>query len=109
MAMVVMFMPQGPHGLYNPRKAKLVDCRLPVCTQIQAGGAYACNGGVNQCDYDVEYADGSSTMGVLLEDTVTLVLTNGTRSRTKAIIGYTFSNPRSTVQSSIYSLKIRLF
>lgn len=78
---------QGPHGLYNPRKAKMVDCRLPVCAQVQQGGVYECNGGVKQCDYDVEYADGSSTMGVLMEDTLTVFLTNGSLSQTKAIIG----------------------
>lgn len=77
----------GPHGLYNPRKAKMVDCRLPVCARVQQGGAYECNGAAKQCDYDVEYADGSSTMGVLMEDTLTVFLTNGSRSQTKAIIG----------------------
>ncbi|KAG0565978.1 hypothetical protein KC19_7G028600 [Ceratodon purpureus] len=77
----------GPHGLYNPRKAKMVDCRTPVCARVQQGGAYECNGGVKQCDYDVEYADGSATMGVLMEDTLTVFLSNGSRSQTKAIIG----------------------
>lgn len=79
---------QGPHGLYDPKKARLVDCRVPLCALVQQGGSYACGGPVRQCDYDVEYADGSSTMGVLMEDTITLLLTNGTRSKTTAIIGY---------------------
>ncbi|XP_024395932.1 aspartyl protease APCB1 isoform X2 [Physcomitrium patens] len=77
----------GPHGLYNPKKAKVVDCHLPVCAQIQQGGSYECNSDVKQCDYEVEYADGSSTMGVLVEDTLTVRLTNGTLIQTKAIIG----------------------
>jgi hypothetical protein len=80
---------QGPHGLYDPRKAELVDCRLPVCSHVQSGSSYSCNaGGVNQCDYDVEYADGSSTMGVLMQDFITLMLINGTRTQRKAVLGY---------------------
>ena len=66
----------------------MVDCRLPVCAHVQHGGSYECSATVKQCDYDVEYADGSSTMGVLLEDTLTVLLTNGSQSQTKAIIGY---------------------
>ncbi|CAM6014846.1 unnamed protein product [Sphagnum balticum] len=78
----------GPHGLYDPRKAELVDCRLPVCSHVQSGSSYSCNaGGVNQCDYDVEYADGSSTMGVLMQDFITLMLINGTRTQRKAVLG----------------------
>lgn len=73
--------------MYDPKKAQLVDCRLPVCSRVQGGGSYACNNDVQQCDYDVEYADGSSTMGVLMEDFITIRLTNGSFSQTKAVIG----------------------
>lgn len=78
---------QGPHGLYDPKKARLVDCHQPMCAQVQQGGSYTCGGNVRQCDYDVEYADGSSTMGILVEDVITLFLTNGTKSQTRATIG----------------------
>lgn len=71
----------------------MVDCHLPVCAQIQQGGSYECNSDVKQCDYEVEYADGSSTMGVLVEDTLTVRLTNGTLIQTKAIIGYILVDP----------------
>jgi hypothetical protein len=77
----------GPHGLYEPKKARLVDCRTPVCALMQQGRSYTCGGSIRQCDYDVEYADGSSTMGILMNDVITLQLTNGTRTPTRAIIG----------------------
>jgi hypothetical protein len=91
---------QGPHGLYDPRKAELVDCRLPVCSHVQSGSSYSCNaGGVNQCDYDVEYADGSSTMGVLMQDFITLMLINGTRTQRKAVLGCGYDQQGALAQS----------
>lgn len=77
----------GPHGLYDPKRARVVDCRRPTCAQVQRGGQFTCSGDVRQCDYEVDYVDGSSTMGILVEDTITLVLTNGTRFQTRAVIG----------------------
>ncbi|KAG0559606.1 hypothetical protein KC19_10G117900 [Ceratodon purpureus] len=89
----------GPHGLYDPKKGRLVDCRQPICAQVQQGGSYTCGGRVRQCDYDVDYADGSSTMGILMEDTITLFLTNGTRSQTRAIIGCGYDQQGTLAQT----------
>jgi hypothetical protein len=89
----------GPHGLYDPKKGRLVDCRQPICAQVQQGGSYTCAGNVRQCDYDVDYADGSSTMGILIEDTLNLFLTNGTRTQMRAIIGCGYDQQGTLAQT----------
>lgn len=66
----------------------MVDCKQPVCSQLQRGGSFGCSGGGGQCDYEIQYGDSSSTTGVLLEDLVSLQLTNGTLAQSKAVFGY---------------------
>ncbi|KAL2630064.1 hypothetical protein R1flu_014750 [Riccia fluitans] len=82
--------PQTPHPLYNPRGAHLVDCKQPICSQLQGGGSFGCSGGGGQCDYEIQYGDSSSTTGVLLEDMVSLVLTNGSVAHVKAVFGCSY-------------------
>jgi len=41
-----------------------------------------------QCDYEIEYADQSSSMGVLARDDMHLIATNGGREKLDFVFGY---------------------
>lgn len=44
----------------------------------------------HQCDYEVQYADQSSSLGVLVKDEFTLRFSNGSLNKLNAIFGYNF-------------------
>nr|XP_027095739.1 aspartic proteinase Asp1-like isoform X1 [Coffea arabica] len=67
---------EAPHPLYRPTN-DLVVCRDPLCASLHSG-AYECPN-PEQCDYEVEYADGGSSFGVLVNDVFSLNLTTGIR------------------------------
>lgn len=52
-------------------------------TQIQR-----CVRPTDQCDYQIEYADAASSLGVLVRDAVTLRLTNGSQLQPRLAFGY---------------------
>ncbi|XP_020593341.1 aspartic proteinase Asp1-like [Phalaenopsis equestris] len=68
---------QGPHPLYRPRKNGLVPCKHPLCAALHESTNH--EGGcevAEQCDYEIEYQDHGSSIGVLVSDTFALRLTN---------------------------------
>ncbi|XP_077236126.1 eukaryotic aspartyl protease family protein isoform X2 [Tasmannia lanceolata] len=77
---------KGPHPLYRPTKGKLVTARDSLCLELQRnqnqGYCDSC-----QCDYEIEYADNSSSMGVLVRDEVQLMIANGTLLTSKFVFG----------------------
>lgn len=44
----------------------------------------------HQCNYEVQYADQSSSLGVLVKDEFTLRFSNGSLAKLNAIFGYNF-------------------
>ena len=64
-----------------------MDCSEASCSTIQVGSRFGCDKGFGQCDYDIKYADGGTSLGVLIRDRLALILSNGTWGRTQAIIG----------------------
>ncbi|KAF9599935.1 hypothetical protein IFM89_001970, partial [Coptis chinensis] len=60
---------KGPHPLYKPTK--------------KHGYCESCR----QCDYEIEYADHSSSMGILARDELQLMIANGTLSKPKFVFG----------------------
>ncbi|KAK0576528.1 hypothetical protein LWI29_019086 [Acer saccharum] len=63
-------------ALYNPR-GNLVPCKHPLCSNIHLPANLNCETSDDQCDYEVEYADHGSSLGVLVIDHIPLRLTNG--------------------------------
>ncbi|KAK4742235.1 hypothetical protein SAY87_000236 [Trapa incisa] len=63
---------------YKP-KNNLVHCKDPLCTAIRTPSTHPCTTALQQCDYEIEYADGGSSIGVLVKDSFTIRLTNNTR------------------------------
>lgn len=41
-----------------------------------------------QCDYEIEYADHSSSMGVLAKDDLHLMVANGSLTKSNVVFGY---------------------
>ncbi|XP_051140612.1 aspartic proteinase Asp1 isoform X2 [Andrographis paniculata] len=74
----------GFHPLYRPSN-DLVVCRDPVCASLHSGD-YTCDT-PEQCDYEVEYADGGSSLGVLVNDFFALNLTTGSRMSPRLTLG----------------------
>ncbi|KAJ1386634.1 Xylanase inhibitor, C-terminal, partial [Sesbania bispinosa] len=71
-----------PHPLYRPSN-DLVACRHPLCVSLHQNDNYDCES-PHQCDYEVEYADHYSSLGVLVNDVYVLNFTNGVQLK----IGY---------------------
>ncbi|XP_058189698.1 aspartic proteinase Asp1-like isoform X2 [Rhododendron vialii] len=66
----------APHSPYKPSK-DLVSCKDPLCASPNGPVNKPCDNPDEQCDYEVEYADHGSSMGVLLRDSFPLRFTNG--------------------------------
>jgi hypothetical protein len=75
---------QSPHPLYRPNN--LVVCRDPLCQALNPYGEHRCET-PEQCDYEVQYADGSSSIGVLLEEVFSIDLTNGMQLKPRLPLG----------------------
>ncbi|KAK4756353.1 hypothetical protein SAY87_006480 [Trapa incisa] len=75
---------EAPHPLYQPNN-DLVICRDPICASLQPGD-YRCES-PQQCDYEVEYADGGSSLGVLVKDVFSLRLSSGIQLSPRLALG----------------------
>lgn len=75
---------RAAHPLYRPTN-DLVICRDPLCASLHSGD-YNCDN-PEQCDYEVEYADGGSSLGVLVNDVFFFNRTGGTRMSPRLALG----------------------
>ncbi|KAJ8535716.1 hypothetical protein K7X08_023436 [Anisodus acutangulus] len=64
----------APHRPYKPNNKNIVKCEDPICASLN----HPCHNPNDQCDYEVEYADHCSSLGVLVKDAFPVKLTNGT-------------------------------
>lgn len=67
---------QPREGLYKPNN-NLLHCVDPLCNAIEKLANSPCDNPNDQCDYEVEYADHGSSMGVLVKDFFPVRFTNG--------------------------------
>jgi hypothetical protein len=73
---------QGAHPLYRPaRTADALPASDPLCEGAQHENP-------NQCDYEISYADGSSSMGVYVRDSMQFVGEDGERENEDIVFGY---------------------
>ncbi|KAL3513646.1 hypothetical protein ACH5RR_026363 [Cinchona calisaya] len=75
----------APHSPYKPNK-NLVTCKDPLCASLHWPANYQCEA-LDQCDYEVEYADSGSSLGVLVQDFFPVRLTNGSISAPRVAFG----------------------
>ncbi|KAG8378247.1 hypothetical protein BUALT_Bualt08G0117800 [Buddleja alternifolia] len=76
----------APHGLYKPQR-NLITCQDPICASLHGPGNYHCPAPQEQCDYQVDYADEGSSMGVLVKDAFPFKFTNGSVVAPKLAFG----------------------
>ncbi|KAF8729566.1 hypothetical protein HU200_017508 [Digitaria exilis] len=88
---------KGPHALYKPTKEKIVPPRDLLCQELQGEQNYCET--CKQCDYEIEYADQSSSMGVLARDDMHLIATNGGREKLDFVFGCAYDQQGQLLSS----------
>ncbi|KAI0496105.1 hypothetical protein KFK09_022412 [Dendrobium nobile] len=79
---------QGPHPLYRPAKKRLVPCEDPLCAALHESTNHEAGCGIpEQCDYEIQYQDHGSSIGVLLSDSFALRLTNSSLAQPTLAFG----------------------
>ncbi|KAK7847444.1 aspartic proteinase Asp1 isoform X2 [Quercus suber] len=75
---------ETPHPLYRPSK-NLVPCKDPLCKSLHLHGC-KCET-PEQCEYEVQYADGGSSFGVLVKDAFSFKFINGEQLKPRLALG----------------------
>uniref|UniRef100_A0A7N2MRD8 Peptidase A1 domain-containing protein n=1 Tax=Quercus lobata TaxID=97700 RepID=A0A7N2MRD8_QUELO len=75
---------ETPHPLYRPSK-NLVPCKDPLCKSLLLHGC-KCET-TEQCEYEVQYADGGSSFGVLVKDAFSFNFINGEQLKPRLALG----------------------
>lgn len=78
---------QGAHPFYKPEKANIIPFKDSHCLEIQRNQLTKDCNSCRQCDYEIEYADHSSSMGVLARDEIFLNIANGSLTKSKVVFG----------------------
>uniref|UniRef100_A0A2P2JH68 Peptidase A1 domain-containing protein n=1 Tax=Rhizophora mucronata TaxID=61149 RepID=A0A2P2JH68_RHIMU len=79
---------KGANSLYKPRRGHIVHPKDSLCMEIQRNHKAEYCEACEQCDYEIEYADHSSSIGVLAKDELHLMIANGSLINMKFIFGY---------------------
>ncbi|PON36818.1 Aspartic peptidase [Parasponia andersonii] len=78
---------KGANSLYKPNRGNIVPPKDSLCTEIQrnqkTGHCETCE----QCDYEIRYADSSSSLGVLAKDELRLTMKNGSLTNVDVVFG----------------------
>ncbi|PON94476.1 Aspartic peptidase [Trema orientale] len=78
---------KGANSLYKPNRGNIVPPKDSLCTEIQrnqkTGHCETCE----QCDYEIQYADSSSSLGVLAKDELRLTMKNGSLTNVDVVFG----------------------
>jgi hypothetical protein len=82
----IIFLLQGPHPLYKPAARNMVHPRDSVCQELQGNQNYCET--CKQCEYEIAYADRSSSAGVLARDNMQLTPADGGRENVPFVFGY---------------------
>ncbi|PHT44366.1 hypothetical protein CQW23_13524 [Capsicum baccatum] len=76
----------APHRPYKPNN-NIVKCKDPICASLHSPGNHPCRTPEDQCDYEVEYADRCSSLGVLVRDVFPVKFTNGSSVAPPLVFG----------------------
>jgi len=71
---------QGAHPSYKPEQSNIVPASDPLCDRVQRNP--------NECNYDINYADRSSSMGVYVRDNMQLISEDSERENVDIVFGY---------------------
>ncbi|KAG0458324.1 hypothetical protein HPP92_023481 [Vanilla planifolia] len=91
---------KGPHSWYKPSKSKIVEPWDSLCQEIQRNQNHWSCDLCQQCDYEIEYADRSSSVGVLARDEMHLMMSNGDRSKVNFVFGCAYDQQGQFLSSA---------
>ncbi|KAI3776415.1 hypothetical protein L1987_46196 [Smallanthus sonchifolius] len=78
---------KGAHPYYKPARGNILSSKDSFCYDVQHNSKSGYCESCSQCDYEIEYADHSSSLGVLSRDDLHLVAINDSSINSKVIIG----------------------
>ncbi|KAA8542693.1 hypothetical protein F0562_023808 [Nyssa sinensis] len=78
---------KGANPLYKPTEGKIIPSKDSLCVEVQRNQKTAYCEACHQCDYEIEYADRSSSIGVLARDELHLLMANGSLINKNAVFG----------------------
>ncbi|XP_022736978.1 aspartyl protease APCB1-like [Durio zibethinus] len=78
---------KGANPLYKPTTVNIVASKDSMCTEVQKNQKPQNCKTCQQCDYEIEYADRSSSLGVLARDKLHLVTANGSITNLDVVFG----------------------
>ncbi|PWA96634.1 eukaryotic aspartyl protease family protein [Artemisia annua] len=76
----------APHKPYKPNKDR-VACMDPLCASVHWPETHSCKSPKDQCDYEVQYADSGSSLGLLVKDWFPLQYINGSVAKPRLAFG----------------------
>lgn len=77
---------QAPHSPYKPNK-NVIKHKDPICASLHSPANHPRYSPDDQCDYEVEYADHCSSLGVLVRDAFPVKFTNGSSIAPPLVFG----------------------
>ncbi|RDY03694.1 Aspartyl protease APCB1, partial [Mucuna pruriens] len=78
---------KGAHVPYKPTRSNIVPSMDSLCLDVQKNQKNGHHESLQQCDYEIQYADHSSSLGVLIRDELHLVTTNGSKTKLNFVFG----------------------
>ncbi|XVE58766.1 hypothetical protein DITRI_Ditri04bG0195600 [Diplodiscus trichospermus] len=80
---------KGANPLYKPARVNIIGSKDSMCMEVQkTQKPQNCESETcQQCDYEIEYADRSSSLGVLARDKLHLVTANGSITNLDVVFG----------------------
>ncbi|XP_062228657.1 aspartyl protease APCB1-like [Phragmites australis] len=78
---------KGAHPLYRPARGNIIPSSDSFCQEFPGNLKPGGTGSPNQCDYDLIYADGSSSLGVHARDNMQLITEDGERKNLDIVFG----------------------
>lgn len=77
----------------------MIPPKNPYCVEVQENLRSKYCDNCHQCDYEIEYADQSSSVGVLAKDELQLVLANGTGTKPNVVFGCAYDQQGSLLNT----------
>ncbi|XP_027357588.1 aspartyl protease APCB1 [Abrus precatorius] len=78
---------KGAHVLYKPTRSNVVPFMDSLCLDVKENQKNGYHDNLQQCDYEIQYADHSSSLGVLIRDELNLITTNGSKTKLNFVFG----------------------
>ncbi|CAJ2636938.1 unnamed protein product [Trifolium pratense] len=87
---------KGANAPYKPTRSNIVPSIDSLCLEVQKNEYHE---SFQQCDYEVKYADHSSSLGVLIKDELHLMSTNGSKTKLNFVFGCGYDQEGSLLNS----------